>query len=106
MADMALQGGLANTSYTLRETATKSYVPADIRARLGAIFMMMMSITGVGFTLLAGVLGEVMPLRRGVVLLCAIDLAVMALFICLPARHNRVVYEAERKDEEQVCSVG
>lgn len=100
LVDMALEGGLANTSYTLRQTATKAYIPADMRARLGAIFMMMMSVTGIGFTLLAGALGEVLPLRTGVILLCAIDLAVMLLFICLPARHNRVVYEAVREKED------
>ncbi|MBR0163175.1 MAG: MFS transporter [Lachnospiraceae bacterium] len=100
LVDMALEGGLSNTSYTLRQTATKAYIPADMRARLGAIFNMMISISGIGFTLLAGALGEVLPLRTGVILFCVIDLAVMALFICLPARHNRVVYEAERKDEE------
>ena len=100
LVDMALEGGLSNTSYTLRQTATKAYIPADMRARLGAIFMMMMSITGIGFTLLAGALGEVLPLRTGVILLCAIDLAVMLLFICLPARHNRVVYEAVRTKED------
>ncbi|MBQ6734518.1 MAG: MFS transporter [Lachnospiraceae bacterium] len=100
LVDMALEGGLSNTSYTLRQTATKAYIPADMRARLGAIFMMMMSVTGIGFTLLAGALGEVLPLRTGVILLCAIDLAVMLLFICLPARHNRVVYEAVRTKED------
>ena len=100
LVDMALEGGLGNTSYTLRQTATKSYIPADMRARLGAIFMMMISIIGIVFTLFAGALGEVMPLRTGVVLLCAIDLAVMLLFICLPARHNRVVYEAVREKED------
>lgn len=95
-ADMAVQGGLANTSYTIRQTATKSYIPADMRARLGAIFNMMYCITGIAFTLLAGVLGEVMPLRLGVIQLCAFELLAMILIICLPAEKNRVVYEAVR----------
>ena len=60
----------------------------------------LLSIIGGVFTLFEGALGEVMPLRTGVVLLCAIDLAVMLLFICLPARHNRVVYEAVREKED------
>ena len=95
-ADMAVQGGLANTSYTIRQTATKSYIPADMRARLGAIFNMMYCITGIAFTLLAGVLGEVMPLRLGAILLCVFELLAMILIICLPAEKNRVVYEAVR----------
>ena len=95
-ADMAVQGGLANTSYTIRQTATKSYIPADMRARLGAIFNMMYCITGIAFTLLAGVLGEVMPLRLGAILLCVFELLAMILIICLPADRNRVVYEAVR----------
>lgn len=95
-ADMAVQGGLANTSYTIRQTATKSYIPADMRARLGAIFNMMYCITGIAFTLLAGVLGEVMPLRLGAILLCVFELLAMIRIICLPADRNRVVYEAVR----------
>ena len=99
LVNHALQGGLANTSYTLRETATKSYIPADMRARLGAIFNMMVCLSGIGFTLFAGVLGEVMSLRYSILILCAIDMAVMLLFIYLPHRHTRVVYEAVRQEE-------
>ena len=96
-----LQGGLGNTSYTLRETAVKSYIPQEIRARLGAVFNMMICISGILFALIAGLLGEVMPLRGAVVLLCAVDILAMFFFIHLPGDRNRIVYEATRRNYDQ-----
>lgn len=95
----AAAGALGNTSYTIRETATKSYLPPEIRARVSAMFSMMVAICCVVMDLLVGALGEVVPYRAGMVLLCLLDLLVMLRFIYLPGAENRRIYEAERKEE-------
>ncbi|MBR5970742.1 MAG: MFS transporter [Lachnospiraceae bacterium] len=99
IADYAMQGGLGNTSYTLRETATKSYIPAEMRARIGAIFNLMISTAGVLFTLLAGYIGDRIPIRAAVVGFAIFNALAVILLIYLPGRVNRPVYEAERTEE-------
>ena len=97
LADEALQGAMGNTSYTIRETAMKSYIPAEMRARLGAFFNMMICFSGIGFTMLAGWLGEIMPLRAAIVLISVMVFTSMIILICIPANDNRTIYEAVRE---------
>ena len=97
LADEAMQGAMGNTSYTIREAATKSYIPADMRARLGAFFNMMVCIFGIGFTMLAGYLGEILPFRAAIIMISTMVFTAMVALIYIPSKENRMVYEAVRE---------
>ncbi len=94
-----LCGGLGTASATVRETAVQSYLPGQIRARVNAFFDVVMAIGGVGFQLLAGILGQLMPYPVAAALLGLVTLLSAFTLIVLPAKDNRVVYEAVRKEE-------
>lgn len=93
-----LCGGLGISSATIRETAVQSYLPAQIRARINAFFDVMIAVGGVGFQLLAGILGTVMPFRIAALLLGLATLGSAYVLIVLQADANRPVYEAVRKE--------
>ncbi len=90
-------GGLGNTSATIRETATQSYLPDNIRARVNAVFNSLFSIAGVVFQVIAGILGEFISYRMLIVLLSIVGFLAIWIFIVIPDQENRKVYEAVRK---------
>ena len=90
-------GGLGTMSATIRETAVMSYLPANMRARVSAFFQMIISGFTMVFYLLAGVLGQIMPYKYGVVVLGTFTMVALVVFIIIPGQQNRQVYEAERK---------
>lgn len=90
-------GGLGTTSATIRETATQSYLPDNIRARVNAVFSALFSIAGVIFQIIAGILGEFLPYRTVILILGFVGLAAIWIFIVIPDRENRKVYEAVRE---------
>lgn len=92
-----LCGGLGCASATIRESAVQSYLPENMRARINAFFNVISSVGGVGFYLLAGFLGQILPYRLAATLLGLATLVSMFLLIVLPAKSNRPVYEAVRK---------
>ena len=89
-------GGLGTMSATIRETAAMSYLPANMRARVSAFFEMIIAGFTMVFYLLAGVLGQVMPYKYGVLLLGSFTMIALFVFIIIPRQQNRKVYEAER----------
>lgn len=90
-------GGLGNASATIREAAVQSYLPDHIRARVNAIFSAAFSIFGIFFQLLGGALGEILPYRAVVVSLSSISLVAILVFIVIPDKVNRKVYESVRE---------
>lgn len=98
LANRFLCGGLGNTSATVRETAVQAYLPENIRARVNALFSALFSIGGIFFQVIAGILGELLPYRVVILILGAIGLVAIGVFIILPHRENRTVYEAVRTE--------
>ena len=90
-------GGLGTMSATLRETAVQYYLPANIRARVNAVFHLCFAIGSMVFQVFTGILGEFMSYRAIVVIESVITLIVMWMFIMRPADENRKVYEAVRE---------
>ncbi len=89
-------GALGTLSATLRSTAVNSYLPADLRARMNALFDTMGACAMLLFELLAGVLGQALAYRTGVALISGLTLLAAVALILLPAKVNRPVYEATR----------
>ena len=89
-------GGLGISSATIRETAVQSYLPEQMRARVNAFFNVLFAIGGVLFQFLAGALGQFMPYRAAAVFIGTISIVSILVFIILPDKVNRPVYEAVR----------
>ena len=92
-----LCGALGSTSATIREVAVQSYLSADMRARVQALFQVIFAIGGILFQLAAGILGTYLPYRAVTVLLSGVSMIAMILLIVIPKKENRIVYEATRK---------
>ena len=91
-----LCGALGVTSATIRESAVQCYLQPDMRARVNALFSVIVSLGCILCQLGAGALGQVMDYRLAVLILCAINTAAMLWFIVRPGQDNRPVYEATR----------
>ena len=89
-------GALGTLSATLRATSVNAYLPSEIRARVNAFFDMMGACVMLLFQLLAGWLGQVLGYRVGAVLISGFTLLMAVVFIFIPAKENRPVYEAVR----------
>lgn len=96
LANRFICGALGTTSATIRETAVQSYLPANIRARVNALFSSLFSVGGIIFQVLGGVLGEVLPYRGVIVVMGVIALLALWVFIVIPDKENRKIYEAQR----------
>ncbi len=91
-------GAMGMTSLTIREAAVQSYLPSDMRAKVNALFSAYSASVMVLFQLTAGYLGDLFGFRKVVVLISAIGLLCVVIFIVLPQRVNRQVYQATRTE--------
>jgi len=94
-AAYALHGILGVTSYTIRTSATQTYVPDGKRARFNGTFGTLSSIGTIAGSLAAGALAEVLPERgvlAGAALLC---LAAVYAFIYRGREDVKKVYNRE-----------
>ncbi len=94
-------GFLGTTSYTLRETSVQSYLPRNMRAKVSAVFSVIFSFSMILFQLFSGYLGEFMDYRLVIVVMSAIAYTGIVVFIILPSKVNRQVYESVRSEENQ-----
>ncbi len=91
-----LCGFLGMTSATLRETCVQSYLPSNMRAKVNAVFNVLMALSIILFQIIAGFLGDRIGYRMVVVILSGISLLAIFIFIVIPSDENRKVYEATR----------
>lgn len=89
-------GAMGNISATIRESATQSYIPADMRARVQGFFNMIFAIFSVIGNFINGILGEIMPYPAACALLGSASMLVFLLLIVRNKEDNRKVYEAVR----------
>lgn len=85
-------GALGISSATIRQAAVQSYLPERMRARVNAFFNVIMSIGGIFFQFLAGLLGEVLPYRLVALLFGLTTFGAMIVLIVLPKEENAKVY--------------
>lgn len=91
-------GFLGMTSATLRETSVQVYLPRHMRAKVNAVFNVLMALSLIVFQLFAGYLGDVLDHRIVVVLMASISLVSIYILIVKPTEENRRVYEAIRTE--------
>jgi MFS family permease len=93
-----LCGALGMTSATLRETSVQSYLPTNMRAKVNAVFNVFMSLFIIIFQIISGYLGDLFGYRKVAVVLTVISLISIVIFIIIPDKANRKVYEAVRAE--------
>lgn len=89
-------GFLGISSATIRESSVNSYLPANMRAKVNAVFNVIISFAMIIMQLFSGVLGEKFSFRVVAVIMSAIQLIGIFVFIVLPSNENGKVYETER----------
>ncbi len=95
MGMMLLTGLLSVTSYNIRISSTQNHVPNEMRGRYNGTFQMLTTLGGILGTLVAGALGDALPIRT---VICGLGLfgAVGAIAIMLPGReHVKGIYNVE-----------
>ncbi|OQA71642.1 MAG: enterobactin exporter EntS [Firmicutes bacterium ADurb.Bin248] len=95
MGMMFVSGLLGVTSYNIRISSTQNHVPNEMRGRYNGTFQMLTTLGGILGALLAGVLGDALPIRS---VICGLGIAgaVCAIAIMLPGReHVKGIYNVE-----------
>lgn len=90
-----LIGILGVTSYTIRTSATQSYVPDDKRARFNGVFQMMNAAGSVAGSLLVGSLAEVFPERGIILVINVFSMASAYLLIYRGREHVSRIYNRD-----------
>ena len=90
-----LVGILGVTSYTIRSSATQSYVPDDRKGRFNGAFLMLTTSGSLLGELLAGVCTAFLPMRTVLALFMGVALVAAFVIIGGGRRHVRPLYNRE-----------
>ena len=90
-----VSGVLAVNSYNIRISATQSYVPDSRRARFNGVFLMFTTLGSVIGQLVAGALGEALPIRSVIAGLQVISFASVAAILWRGRRFVQPIYHRE-----------
>lgn len=96
MVLMLFHGLLGVTSYTIRISATQSYVPDEKKGRFNGAFNMLSTVGSFAGTLLAGTLSNVMPVRSVILLFNGVSLLVAILVIGGNKKHIAPIYNRQQ----------
>ena len=88
-------GFLAVNSYNIRISATQSYVPDSRRARFNGVFLMFTTLGSVIGQLIAGALGEALPIRYVIAGLQVISLVSVFAIVWRGRRYVKPIYNRE-----------
>lgn len=89
---MLISGIFSVTSFNIRISATQSYIPSEKRARFTSIFMVITTVGSITGQLVAGVLGEVMPIPTIVTIVMIINMIAIYFFIYRHRESIKVLY--------------
>jgi len=98
-----LCGFLGTNTATLREAATQSYLPQDMRARVNGLFNVLISMGIVVVQMLAGALGEIFPYRYVALGFSLVAFVCILIFIVRNKENVRKIYEYERPTENETA---
>lgn len=99
LLNRGLCGFLGSNSAILRSAAVQRYIPEDLRARVNAFNGAMITAGSALFSLLIGLLGEVIDYRWCLTIGGAVAMAASWLLIWGRGREVRRVYEREEREE-------
>jgi hypothetical protein len=88
-----LLGFLGVNTATLRSAAVQKYLPSEVRARVEAVFSVMISLGTMLIRLIAGALGEMLPYPAITILLSMAALSCVYAFVIRNKRDISAIYE-------------
>ena len=91
-----MTGILGVTSYTIRVSATQSYVPDEMKGRFNGAFNMLNTIGSLAGELLAGALAMMLPVRMVYLGFQMICLAAAVVFIGGNKEHIAAIYNRQK----------
>ncbi len=90
-----VSGFICVTSFNIRISSTQNYVPDSLRARFNGSFQMICTLGTILGGLIAGALGEFLPIR-GIIVCCYSLCALAAMLIMFRGRrHVKLIYNRE-----------
>ncbi|MEN6340649.1 MAG: MFS transporter [Clostridiaceae bacterium] len=89
---MLADGLLGVTSYNIRISSTQNYLPEDMRGRFNGIFQMFAILGTIIGQLIAGALGDVLPIRGIVAVSMAVTLISVFVIIVPNGKHVKELY--------------
>ena len=98
LANRALCGFLGSNSAIMRSAAVQRYIPEHLRARINAFDSALMTAACCVFSLLVGLLGEVLDYRWCVTVCGAVAMTACWLFIWRGRNDVRRIYETQEAD--------
>lgn len=90
-----LSGCLAVTSYNIRLSTTQSYVPNEFRGRFNGSFQMVCTFGSIIGQLVAGALGDHLPIRPLVVIFMVINLIAVFAIVYRGREHVKLIYNRD-----------
>ena len=87
-----LSGMLSVTSYNIRISSTQDYLPDTQRARFNGMFQMITTLGGIVGSLIAGILGEVLPIRMIMLSVSSINILCVYLIVYRGKEHVKKIY--------------
>ena len=89
---MLVEGMLGVTSYNIRISSTQNYLPDEMRGRFNGLFQMLSILGTIIGQLIAGAIGDLLPIRWVVAGSMAITVIAVFLFIVPNAEHVKKIY--------------
>ena len=89
---MFVEGLLGVTSYNIRISSTQNYLPDGMRGRFNGLFQMLSILGTIIGQLIAGAIGDLLPIRWVVAGSMAITVIAVFLFIVPNAEHVKKIY--------------
>jgi len=90
-----LSGCLAVTSYNIRLSTTQSYVPNEFRGRFNGTFQMVCTFGSILGQLMAGALGDHVPIRPLVVIFAVINVIAVFAIVYRKREHVKLIYNRD-----------
>ncbi|MEE0969089.1 MAG: MFS transporter [Clostridia bacterium] len=95
LINRAVCGFLGNNSGTIRQAAVQSYIPDEFRSRINAFETMLCTAAASIFSLICGMLGEVLDYKVAMTICASIPFVSSWIFIWFGRGHVRKIYEHE-----------
>lgn len=92
---MFFLGLLGVTSYNIRISSTQSYVPNSHRARFNGTFQMLVNLGAIGGQLIAGALGEFIPIKPLFIAMGSLNLVGIFFTMVRKGKHVKPIYNMD-----------
>lgn len=92
LAFMFAEGILGVTSYNIRISSTQSYLPDAMRGRFNGLFQMLSILGTITGQLIAGIVGDALPIRPVIAVAMAVTLLAVFLIIMPNSEHVKKIY--------------